>query len=551
MVLITAVIFFTACNKNKDDLRPPIVNNPPVTYPKITIAKELSNTDGVIQVPSVKVTSSATVSVGAVNGAVLLGGNFKFNTFGSFNSSRDVKNFTFKILDTAASVIYTSPTYSSVINGVNSFQQMGNQLPKTKTYTFKFEYEVMATATDGTGPDDGEQLSVTFYYSHQNSSYDTLGPALLQTHVYTTTSSSTLQTSLDPLTPGNQTITGNQEIKLLTMKLKSVGGASILDKQTIQFSDANAAAIISLVNVYDTASSVSTFIGSGIVSGQTAIVNLNLNLPENVEKTFLIKAVIGNITLAASGSKLSATSDKITYKDAGGMQKTNDVDIVGNIFTLLKATQIITSVPLSGNLQNNTLTDGNKVTVLSKGGNSSTKQLTYKVVLTDNAPHVNLLSYKNFYLKVGGAVMTNVRFENALGQVIDSIGPGENIVRVTFFSGTHAYVNPVGTPIEYIFGGRFTGYTDQTTDGDVGSIELILVDNPTSYRFVNSGVGPDNLTAKLFSSPTANAGAVVQNYAWFDMSSGSAYSAAFGNSSADAKNAAVGIEDNTQKQTWQ
>lgn len=169
--------------------------------------------------------------------------------------------------------------------------------------------------------------------------------------------------------------------------------------------------------------------------------NFNLNLPENVIKTLSVKVVIGSVGVDASGYSFDVTSDNITYTDAGGLVKVNDFDVISNKFTLLKAMQTISSIPLSGNLQNGVLTDLCKITILSIGGNTATKQITYKVTLTDNGTHIDSLSCKNLYLKVAGSTVANVRFTNTAGQIIDSVGPGDNIVRVTFISGSHEYMN--------------------------------------------------------------------------------------------------------------
>ncbi|MEK7228294.1 MAG: hypothetical protein AAB681_02990, partial [Patescibacteria group bacterium] len=267
-----------------------------------------------------------------------------------------------------------------------------------------------------------------------------------------------------------------------------------------------------------------------------------------------VKAIIGAVTVNASGSNLKLTLDNVSYRDPSGVSKSNDTNRVGNSFVLLKAKQIITSIIIPGNLQNGVLTDGSKISILSVGGNTATKQLTYKVTLTDNATHTDSLSYKNLYYKVAG-VPVPAKFTNSAGQVIDSIGPGDNIVHVTFaVSGLHEYVNPVGVPVEYVLGGRFTGFNHQASDGDVGTIELVTTDNilpsPT-FRFVNSGIAPNNINAKMWTSNTANAGAIIQNYMWSDMSAGPAHNFAFGASATgDAKNATVGVTFNTIPQSW-
>jgi hypothetical protein len=174
------------------------------------------------------------------------------------------------------------------------------------------------------------------------------------------------------------------------------------------------------------------------------------------------------------------------------------------------------------------------------------------VNLIDNGTHVDSLSYKNLYFKVNGVTMTNVRFTNSLGQVIDSIGPGDNIVHVTFISGAGESSNPLGTPTEYILGGRFTGY-NHPSDGDIGSIEPIVVDSPlpsAAYKYANAGITPNNLNAKMWTSAIANAGAIVCNTVWYDLSAGISHSSSLGAGSADAKNASIGVIDNTSPQVW-
>jgi hypothetical protein len=344
----------------------------------------------------------------------------------------------------------------------------------------------------------------------------------------------------------SDTITGSQEFEVLKTVFTSRAGNSIITDQSFLLSDINASAIVSSLKVYDG----STLVGSGVVSNGSVLVPMNVSITENASKTFSIKAVIGSVGVNASGSSLKVTLDNVSYKDPSGVTKNNDTNRVSNSFVLLKAMQTITSVPLSGNLQNGVLVDVNKISILSVGGNTANKQLTYKVTLTDNATHIDTISFKNLYFKIGGTLV-NAKFTNSAGQIIDSVGPGDGIVRVTFaVSGFHEYINPVGSSVEYVLGGRFTGFNHQAQDGDVGSVELLMNDNPTNYRIVNSGVAPNNISAKLFDSQAGNSAAVVQNYLWSDIASGASHSFAFGSGSSDAKNASIGITLNTNPQIW-
>lgn len=541
-------IGFIACKKEAD-LIPPIT---PTSIAKVTIVKDVSQPDENIQVPAVKVTSSATVSVGSVNGTVLLGGSFKFNSFGSFVASRDVKNFTFQIEETG-NVIYTSRTFASVSNGLNSLEQMATQLPKTKTFTFKFEYEVKVTATDGTGADDGEQLSVTFFYSHQNSPYDTLGPVTLQRHTYSLTTSSTVTVTRDlsDLSQSNWTFISGEEFEESKIKLISTGGTSILTAlEFMVVGDPDVRNGISNVKVYEG----TTPLGSAVFSSYLATVPMNFILPDAVIKTLPTHLVVGQVNDLVSAGTGAQTIEliltKVRYTDAGGTPKVIDIGLQSNKFALLKSRQVITSIPLSGVIQNGLLSDGFKFKVESIGNKSSNHQFGLDFTLTDNPTHVDTLYYKNMYVKVNNSLYT-ARLTNANEQIIDSIGPGTTKVFVTFVSGTGEVVTNPGPGTEFTIGGRWGGF-NHPADPDNVSIELDTTRASVSYtfRYVNAGASPNNLTSKVFSSTTANAGAVRVGYIWSDYSATGHTSFLPGSGPMDAKTSSIGVKFNTIKQVW-
>ncbi len=545
--LCTAGIF-SACSKKDYGVAPSI----PTVVVIPSLKKDSTVPDRTIQAPKADtVLYSGIFDVGSANGLVVTGAKMNFSYSGAFTPADDLQNVYFVIKD-GTTEVYRSEKKTTVANGENSFNQLSKNLLRTKSYSVEVRADVLSSATDGTGVDD--QCTIGFYmiyqsgevYGDQNTGWKT-GQRIKFSNV-PVNPSSTVQTSVDVSTPVSATITGSQEIELLRTKIKSTGGTSIIDEQAFLVSDVDASAVVSSIKVYDGA----TLVGTGSVSGQSAVVSMNVNVPDNTTKTFTVKAILGTITVNASSSNLKLTLDNVSYRDPSGTIKNNDTNRVGNSFVLLKAKQTITSIPLPGNLQNGVLKDGNKISILSEGGNTATKQLTYKITLTDNGTHLDTLSYKNLYLKVNGVTMTNVRFTNSSGQVIDSIGPGDAFVRVTFVTGDHEYVNPVGVAVEYVLGGRFTGFNHQSTDGDVGSIELVTTDTPlpsSAYKYVNSGVSPNNLSAKMWTSATASGGAVLRNYIWSDISA-PGHSFAFGSGTGDAKDASVGVLFNTTPEVW-
>lgn len=537
---------FTACKKDKT------IGGNSSTKQIPTLKKDTTFSNRTLTVPTIAfdtILGSWIQDVKDAQGMTAIGAKISFVYAGAFRPSEDLQNIYFVVKD-AGSIVFTSTALPTVNDAVNSFTQSSFlSFTQAKSYVIELHAKVLNSATDNAGADD--RCTTTFdliYQSDGDSTNKTLSAAG-QTITFSgnpVIPTSNLQTMVDISTPPNDTITGSQEVELLRTKIISIGGTSIINELKFIVSDLNASLSVSTLKVYDG----TTLIDSALVSGQSAVIPLNVNSPENASKTFSVKAVIGNVGVNASGSSLKVTLDNVSYKDPSGVTKNNDTNRVSNSFVLLKAMQTITSVPLSGNLQNGVLVDANKISISSVGGNTATKQLAYRVTLTDNATHIDTLSFKNLCFKIGGTLV-NAKFTNSAGQIIDSVGPGDGIVRVTFsVSGFHEYINSVGSPVDYVLGGRFTGFNHQAQDGDVGSVELLMNDNPTNYRIVNSGVAPNNISAKLFDSQAGNSGAVVQNYIWSDISAGASHSFAFGSGSPDAKNASIGITLNTNPQVW-
>lgn len=546
LTLLCVLAVFSACHKDKDM----VPNNPtPVIKQDPILKKDTTYQNRTLIVPIDTVIGSWVLDTKDAQGMTAIGAKVSFTYTGAFKPSEDLQNVYFVVKD-AGTIVFTSNSLSTVNDAVNSFTQSAFlSFTQSKSYKVEVCAKVLASATDNAGPVDGCITKFELIYqsngSSENKSLSETGQTINFSGVVPNPTSN-LQTAIDPSSPVSDTITGSQEIELLRLKMNSTLGTSIVDDLKFLVSDANGSAVVSSLRVYEG----SNLLGSGSVLSQSSTVTLNTNIPINVTKIFSVRAVIGNVNVNASGSNLRLTLDNISYRDPSGIVKFNDTDRVGSSFTLLKAKQVITSIPLPGTLQNGVISDGNKISILSLGGNTATKQLTYKVALIDNATHIDTLSYKNLYLKVNGVIMTNVRFTNSSDQVIDSIGPGDNIVHVTFISGSHEYINPVGISVDYVLGGKFTGFNHQSTDGDVGSIELLTTDVSTTYRYGNSGVSPTNLSFKMWSSPMANAGAVSMNYGWSDMSAGPAHSFAFGSCTADGKNASIGVVFNTAPQVW-
>lgn len=537
---------FSACKKEKIDSP-----NSGGNVIEVSFKKDSSVVDQTIQPPKNNfVTFSGAVNTGSVNGFQLTSVEISLIKGGDAGSPKDYLRRIYFTIEDADGVSYTSVIKDSVVNNSFSFDNFLKNYGQFKTLIIKLHADILPGATNGTGLEDNLVVSMRFFYTEGGSAVPRQTKVVVGQKITFSSGPSTvtsnLQTEISSANPSTDTIVGLQEIEILRTKMTSTKGTSVVTDQSFLLSDINASAIVSNLKVYDG----STLVGSGVVSNGSVLVPMNVSITENASKTFSIKAVIGNVGVNASGSSLKITLDNVSYKDPVGIIKNNDTNRVSNSFVLLKAIQTITSVPLSGNLQNGVLVDANKISILSVGSNTATKQLTYKVTLTDNATHTDTLSFKNLYFKIGGTLV-NAKFTNSAGQVIDSVGPGDGIVRVTFaVSGFHEYINPVGSSVEYTLGGRFTGFNHQMQDGDVGSVELLMNDNPTNYRIVNSGVAPNNISAKLFDSQAGNSGAVVQNYLWSDIASGASHSFAFGSGSPDAKNASIGIVVNTNPQIW-
>lgn len=549
--LITAILFAifcaVACSKKTDD----VIQNPVTTVRQDPTMKiDSTYPSKTIIVPKIDtVISSIVLDTKDALGMTAVGSSIRFVFTGAFKPSDDLRNVYFVVKD-ADTTVFTSEKKLTLNDAVNSFTQNAflGFIP-AKIYLIQLHADVLSSATDNADVNDQCTVIFDLIYQSNGSSVNKKLSVTGQTLTFSgapIVPVSNLQTLVDLGTPGADTITGLQEIELLRVKLKSSDGNSIITNQSFLVSDANASVIVSTLKVYDG----STLVGSGSVSNGSVLIPMNFNLLKDSSKSFSVKAVVGIVGVNSSGASLKVTLDGVTYKDPTGVIKNNDTNRVGNSFVLLKAKQIITSLALSGNLPNGSLIDVNKVSILSIGGNTATKQLTYKVNLIDNATHVDSLSLKNLYFKIRGNIV-NAKFTNSAGQIIDSVGPGDGIVRVTFaVSGFHEYINPEGLSIEYVLGGRFTGFNHQAQDGDIGTVELLANDNPTNYKIVNSGVAPNNISAKLFDLQAGNSSAVVQNYAWSDISAGVAHSFAFGSGSPDAKNASIGVTFNTNTQVW-
>ncbi len=502
-------IGFIACNK-KDDGFLQIITPPPVA-PKVTIVKDGSQPDQDIQVPSMKVTSFATVGVGSVNGAVLLGGNFKFNQFGSFIASRDIKNFTFYI-EEAGNVIYTSRTFTSVSNATNSFEQMAKQLPKTKTFTFKFEYEVKATATDGTGPDDGEQLSVTFYYSHQNSSYDTLGPVTLQRYTFVLTASSVLETGVASTTPQVQNVFGNQEVSLLDEILTSTGGVSTVNKKTYRFVDPTVSSGISMLKMYDGSTSIAT---ASINNGVAVFTN---TFSVTTTKTITLKAVIGSVNQTLSGKNLKLISDKTEYTDAGGSPKVNDADRIGTDQYLLRTAPEITkeTVP-TFTITNGVSREYYRFKVLFPNANGSQQQFTYEFNLVDQNGNDTLMLKNLKIFENGVDATTQYRITKQNGSVDTVITESDTKLVFTKVAGGGEATFQSGISKSFSLWATASGFNHA---GNSVSVNLIGDDNPPppDLKYVTNG-GIPNSSVRLANGNSATSSSQSANYIFGDSSS--------------------------------
>jgi hypothetical protein len=370
VLLITLCIIaglFSACKKDNDlvTLITPVVTNVP---PTLKTNPVFPNTVMVGQKDDTVIASIILNANDAAAFANTGATSISFVSAGAFKPSTGYQNMYYTIKGPSNFLPVMSDKKTTVVDGENPFIPWNRGFVQNTAYLLEVHAKVTDAATDGVGPDDQCTVIFKMMYQSDGSAQNKTLIDTAQTITFSRTLTSVIETNVDPVISAPQTITGNQEVSLLTMKVKSIGGVSALTNQTIVVSDPTVAAVVSSVKVYDSSAAGMVPIGSATLSGQTAVVPFTISIPENVEKTFVIKGVVGNVTVNASGSTFSATSDKITYKDAGGLSKVNDIDRVGGMFTLLKATQIITSVLLPGTLQNGILGDGCKIRVTSVGG---------------------------------------------------------------------------------------------------------------------------------------------------------------------------------------
>lgn len=515
-ILATAIAIAFGCKKPLEDLQP--LNPTPTPHPRMTIVKDASRPDQTLQVPLLRVTNSATVDVGSVDGGVLLGGRFKFNAFGSFIASRDVKNFFYRIKD-GATVIDSSSKFSTVSDGFNSFAQSAKQLVKTKVYTFEFIYDVAVTATDGVGLDDGCSLDVTFYYSQKTSPYDTLGPVTLQKNTFVLTPASSLETSLNSATPVSQRTTGGTEAHLLTFDVTSMGGANIMLEQGYRFENILTPTVTD-VRVYLVGGAL---VGTGTISGQTAVVTFNTVVPENTTLTYSMWVPVGTITSSFSGTNLKAALDYVKYRSADGTVKTNHADRVSNNIFAYKSTLSLTYNPLSGSIVDSVVMNAYQwMETASSAGSMAKKQNTFAIVFADNGFDDSLKLYPQMF--EGTTDITSLGyFSNQNGDTVKFLKEGDSKLFFTLITGMGERIIPAGGSKTYTLKIRPVGFK-HSGDGDGYSVQLLIDQFPTpfNFKFLNKGIS--GFDAKISDVASSNGQAQSQNLVISDMSAGSSHS---------------------------
>jgi hypothetical protein len=512
---------FLSCKKGHDSVQ----STPPTTHPRMTIVKEVARPDQTIQVPLVRVVHSATVDVGSVDGAVILGGKFSFTPFGSFVASRDVKNFFYRIKDGAA-VIDSSKKFATVSDGINSFSQAAKQLERTKVYTLEFIYDVASTATDGAGIDDGGSLDVAFYYSQKASPYDTLGPITLQKNTFVVQPASSIETTVNTGTPVTQNAVGGQEVEVLRYDLRSIGGNNTVTEQGFRFDNVLTPTIIQ-AKVYGG----SSLVGSATISGQTAVVSINAVIPENAVTTYSLRLPVGAVSSDFSRTNIKATLDYVKYTSASGEVKTNQMDRAGNDIFVFKSIPTVAHQPLSGVIIDSTEADGYKVAISApSSGAVALKTISFPIIFADNGTNDTLRLLPKLMVNGTGVNAQGV-WTRQNGDTTSVIGEGDTQMTFTFTTGIGEVTIPAGSSITITLRLFRLGFK-HPFDGDGFSVGFAVDQtsiDPT-YKFLNKGSSGWN--AKLFSSSVQSGGAVVANFVWSDKSTIS-HSALFGLSSND------------------
>ncbi len=541
---------FLACNKD-------VVLNSPTAKKDPSLVKDTTFKVVSIVVPNADtVISSWVLPVGDALGMTAIGASVSFSSTGFFKPSRALQDVYFVVKD-AGAIVFTSVKNPTVNDAVNSFTQstfMG--FAPAKSYLIELHAKVLASATDDTGPDDQCTPTFSLVYQSDGSQTNKTLTELGQTMTYRATRSSTLALTSVPVYPPRYDFVSGEEFEYMTSIFSSTGGTSTVPSLTFRVGgDVNVRKGIQKVLVYEGVS----LVGTGTFDANfTATVPINIAVVPGTPRTLSTHFVVG----ASSVTDLvSSTTDftedvvgilsDIKYVDAGGITKT----IYGDEsykFCLLKSRQTVTSVALPGIIQNGALTDGCKFKVESFGGKSSNHQFPFTFVITDNPTHVDTLYYKDMYVKVNNSTITArlTTITNGTEKLIDSVGTGITKVFVTFVSGTGEVITNPGPGTEFVIGGRWGGF-NHPLDPDNASIELDTsrVDG-RDYRYLNSGQTPNNLISKIYSSSTANAGAVMSGYIWSDYSATGHVAFLPGSSPMDAKTAARGIVFNTFKQVW-
>lgn len=537
---------FMACKKEKD-----IVHNPPTTKVAPSLKKNPAFPNMImIGAKTDTVVASFYVNPNDANAMTTTGpSSISFIYSGAFKPSTGYKNIYFTV--TGPGILpFTSEIKTNVIDAEDYFNQWSRSFASNTGYLLQVHAEVTTLATDGAGAEDKCNVVFKMVYQSDGSSVNKTLIDTGQTITFSRIASSTLSFTSQNWGPGYLFIPG-QTFEAMKLDFTSTGGISTINRMDFRILgglNQNIGDGISQINIYDGP----TVVGTGTFSSRIASVVFTLGVTPLTTKTLSFRLVVGQVTDLTSAvvgpEDTKFTLTQVNYTDAGGIPKVL-TGTEGMKFTLLKAQQTITSIPLGGTIQNGVATDAYKFKIESVGASTATKQFALQFNLTDNGPNLDSLYFKNLYCKVNG-VLTNVRFTNTTDQIIDSIPRGNTKVYITFVTGAGELITPLGSPNEIVVGGKFGGF-NHSSNGDNASIILsndVVPPIFSGFRYVNSGVAPNNLTAKIYTSPIANAGAVLSDYVWSELSA-TGHSFVFGAGSMDAKGV-LGVTFVVNQQVW-
>ncbi len=525
MMVTMVAVAFAACKKEQAFL-------PPVTPPLVKLPPELKKDTTlhsmVIIAPKADTILNAwTLDVKDAIGVTGIGGRIRFAYNGAFRPSTGFRNVYYVIKD-ADTVMYRSETKTTLFDGVNSFNQpvVDPSFNQAKTCRIEMHGEILSAATDGIGPDD--QCTPTFefiYQSDGNGTNKTLSAAG-QTLTFARAPISVIETSLDLSNPRSQRVIGGTDVQLLNFTVTSIGGSNKILEQGFRFQNF-ISPTVTQVKVYILGGGL---VGTGTISGQTAVVTLNSDIPENTILTYSLWVPVGTITSNFSGTNLKVTLDYVKYRSISGEIKTNQMDQVSNNLLAYKSTFSLQYVDLTGNIVDSVMMDAYRwIETASLGGPMAKKQNAFKVTFADVGNNDSLKLYPQMW--ENGADISNLGyFSNQNGDTITYLKEGDTKLYFTLYSGSGERVTLAGDSKVNTLKIRPVGFKHT---GDGYKIQLLVDTIPLAFNFKLLNPGTNGFDAKVYMDQFSNSQAQRQNFIISDMSAGPSHSGIYFTTSND------------------